>query len=33
MVKRIKKNEVQFKRKVEKILEQERLLRVKSRML
>jgi small subunit ribosomal protein S21 len=32
MVKRIQKNDILFKRKVEKILEEERLLRAKSRI-
>jgi small subunit ribosomal protein S21 len=33
MAKRIQKNKVDFKVKVEKILEQERMLKLKSRML
>jgi len=33
MVKRIQKNKIEFKRKVEKILEKERMLKLKSRML
>lgn len=33
MVKRIAKNKIEFKRKVDKILEAERMLKAKSRML
>ena len=33
MVKRIQKNDILFKRKVEKILEEERVIKAKSRML
>ena len=33
MVKRIQKNDILFKRKVEKILEEERMIKAKSRML
>ena len=33
MVKRIQKNDILFKRKVEKILEEERVIKAKSKML
>ena len=33
MVKRIQKNKIEFKRKVDKILEKERMIQLRSRML